>query len=259
MLKINLLPLSYRQRGLVRRVWAASVLLAILVVLGFLFWSQQLKAELSDINAQIERYRPDAEKAAKLKQEAQQVSSEIDPLRQQVAFCDQVISLPDQWIAVIENARKYIFAEVPLTALQISGNRLSMTGLAPSTRAAARFYLNAMRNPEWTDVQVNAPPAMGGVAVAGLHPRFRSTGYTLNIVATLKNPVQVPRAGGAGAGMAPGMMEPGMMEPGMAPGMEPGAPGVEAGPAMEAPGELGPPGAEPPMEGPGSPGAVGAR
>jgi len=242
MLKINLLPAYFRQRRLVKRAIFGVIVAAIVTAGSFVYWNSMLQKQAQDIRDQIAQVKPTADEATRLQGEAASVTSQIAPTMAQVGFCDQVVALPEKWCAILKNAVEYTHAQVPLQSMTISGSSLSMQGHTPNLRTAARYLLNALRNPEWTNVTINGPagyPSGGGSA--SLHPRFRSMDYPLTISATLANPVSVPSPPGGGGGGAPG----GMMGMGGMPGEMGGMPGGPPGDMPGGPPPGGMPGAPP--------------
>jgi hypothetical protein len=250
MLKINLLPAYFRQRRLVKRAIGGVIVAAILTAGGFLYWNSTLQKQAQDLQQQIDALMPTKTEAERLQQEAGAVLAQIGPIQTQLAFLDQVVALPEKWCAILQNAAKYTHAQVPLRSMTISGNSLSMQGHTPNLRTAARYLLNAMRNPEWTQVTINGPQGYPASNTSSdVHPRFRPMDYDLQISATLANPVSMPSppGGGGGGGGGGGMMGPGMGMPGEMGGMGSGPEMMGPGPGMDpSMGGSGPPPGAPP-------------
>ena len=225
MLKINLLPAYIRQRRLVKRAIAGVIVAVLVTIGGFLYWNSMLQKQAADLEQQIAALMPTKQEAERLQQEASAVRAEIGPIQTQLAFLDQVVALPEKWCALLQNAAEYTHAGVTLNSMTISGDTISMQGHTPNLRTAARYLLNALRNPKWTQVTINGPQGYPSTASpADVHPRFRPMDYPLQITATLArahrvNMPQPPGGGGGGGGGMPGGM--------------PGDPGMGPGPGME--------------------------
>lgn len=205
MLKINLLPAYYKQRKLVKRMAVLCVVAALATVGGFMYWNSTLQKQVAAAEEQIQKFTPDKQAADQYDQEAQGITGQIQPLKDKVKFCDEATLLPEKWCAILSNAAQYTEAGISLTSMVINGNTLTMEGHTPNMRMAARYLLNALRNPEWTSVSINGPAGYPGPGPGGgLHPRFGAVDYALHITATLANPVSVPSPSGTVTGAAGG-------------------------------------------------------
>ncbi|HHX41634.1 MAG TPA: hypothetical protein GX715_16875, partial [Armatimonadetes bacterium] len=199
MLKINLLPAYIRQRRLVKRAIAGVIVAVLVTIGGFLYWNSMLQKQAADLEQQIAALMPTKQEAERLQQEASAVRAEIGPIQTQLAFLDQVVALPEKWCALLQNAAEYTHAGVTLNSMTISGNTMTMQGHTPNLRTAARYLLNALRNPEWKQVTINGPQGYpSSASPADVHPRFRPMDYPLQITATLAHPVNVPQPPGGG-------------------------------------------------------------
>jgi hypothetical protein len=240
MLKINLLPAYYRQRKLVKYAIVASVVMAALTIGIFVVWNQKLTQEIAAIDTKIQAAMPDKNAADQLESEATSISGGIAPLKSQVQFCDNAVGLGMKWAKILENAAEYTHASVPLDMMEIRGSTLVMHGHTPNLRTAARYLLNALRNPEWTSVAINGPPGYPGAAPGGgLHSNFGRMDYGLSITAGLKNVPAMPSppggatSGGSSGGPGGGPGGPGGSGMGEGPG-GPGGP-MPSGPPPGAP------------------------
>ena len=166
---------------------------------------------------------PTKREAERLQQEASAVRAEIGLIQTQLAFLDQVVA-SEKWCAPPECGGHPCRRHAELDD-HLRGQLISMQGHTPNLRTAARYLLNALRNPKWTQVTINGPQGYPSTASpADVHPRFRPMDYPLQITATLArahrvNMPQPPGGGGGGGGGMPGGM--------------PGDPGMGPGPGME--------------------------
>ncbi len=228
MLKVNLLPSSYRQRRLVRRTLLMFVVLLAVLVGGLMKYNAGLVAEAETLTTKKAALEKKSSDISAIEGQAASVRAEIQPIKDRVKFFDQMLAVPEKWCAIIDNAVKYTYSGVELRAMNISGTSLTMQGHTPNMRVAARYLLNALRNKYWTNVTINGPPGYpAATSPADMHPHFRPTDYDLQITVTMQDSVALPSfVAGSAAPAGGGMMgDPGMSGPpggGMPPAPPPG-------------------------------------
>jgi len=225
-LRIDLLPRHFavarRNKGLI----VLMVVLVIPVLIGMMSWTAKLSADKAAIQSQIDKVRPDADKAQELSSEATAERAKVAPVQQKIAFIAAADECGGQFFDRFYAVSEWISNKARISNFTITPpNTVSFSAELQNSEDLARFILNLLRCPHLTGISITSSGgALAGGAIA---------------------------PGGAGGG--PPM---GGGAPGMPPGMRPGAGGMPGAPGPGAPGGPGGPGM-PGAPGPGGPGMPG--
>jgi Tfp pilus assembly protein PilN len=150
MIKINLLPShileSRRVKALLR--W---IILGLLVIVGALcgyVWGPApfcLGPQQKAAQERLDKANSDLSAVETTKAEVARVAGQYAETSQWVAWVEEADKKPGQWIAWYNLLRKYIPADVVVTAFPSPSTNLNFTGYTSDFGAACRWYLNMLR------------------------------------------------------------------------------------------------------------------
>jgi len=203
-LKVDLLPRQFAIARTNKKLLALILLILAGSVVGWFLYFAKIKINISNVQAQLEEVKRDADEVRDLQAKAQSKESDLQPIQDKLQF----IARADRSGAVFwdrfHQINEYIWERAQVSSFSITPpSSVQFTVTVHGTQEAGRFLLNLLRCEALTNISMSGLPA--GKSVQGV------SGIT--------------QAGPRGPGGPPGMMggPPGMMggPPGMA-GMPPG-------------------------------------
>ncbi len=237
MLKIDLLPKHFGIARTNKRIITIGIILLIVVGGGFWLKYKAIRGEIVNVEEAIAEVQPTADEASKLETEISEKQGWLDPIKAKLVFVENADKTGDDYFDRFHSINEYIWEAAQMSSFSITGGgSVQFTVEVRGDAGVGRFLLNLLRSPDLTSITYSsvpggqsieasgagvattgAVPGMPGPAglpraavasrAAGVEPGSPNEPITLQISATLTEPITVPSPPGqaaAAAGMGMG-------------------------------------------------------
>lgn len=248
MLSINLIPRSYFEAQLVKRLMLLFGGILAALLLAMVGMTLVYEGKIARTNEQLQEVEVRAQQVETLEKEAQALRAEVQPIKDKIKYIRDVMKYNTRMVDVLRELARYTYRKVSYESVTPAsgGTALTIVGVAPSIMDAGRYLLGLYRATNlFSSVTFSGVPGyrtgaegtgqQAGGGLAALQGALFPVRFTANC--TLREPMTAPAApggaaagadagaaGAAGAPMSPGAPPPPSNPLGVVP--EPGLPGA---------------------------------
>jgi type IV pilus assembly protein PilN len=143
MIKINLLPREERRRRAPTSPLVGLSVLGAIVLAGVLFYGWYwLSAEVAGLEARIQQTQAELKRFEQLAKQVDQYQAEKKVLEEKIKIIQTLVAAQRGPVRLLDEVSRALPGEVWLTAMNRTGKRLEVSGIAFSNFSVAAFMTN---------------------------------------------------------------------------------------------------------------------
>ncbi len=173
MIKLNLLPESYRNRHKIRAKRLGLILVALLAIVGVSLWTFYSYLELRQKETEYKNLLNEYRIVAKRAEGAEKMKKEVSKIKEEILFFVKLVEDQPLISRVLNDLGTYIPDDVWLTGFTYSkGKGFSIRGYSLSSVSPAKFVDNLSRSNYFIEIKLEDTKKDGDVYAFSISGKF---------------------------------------------------------------------------------------